>query len=388
MLRWRYLTKIKCGAILGAYLITAQCAEPAHAADQTVFAYIGSFTTAQRKAHGQGIEVYRLNGDGGTMTLTDRVGGLVNPSYLILSPEGRFLYASHGDGDYASAFAIDPVTGRAHLLNQAKTGGLNGARATTDRLGRALLVANYSSGNVSVLPIGKDGRLSDAVQTIPLTGDPGPHRLEQTSSHPHDVVFDPSGRYVLVPDKGLDRIFIFHFDMGQLRLSPTAQSSIQTRPGAGPRHAVFHPALPFVWVINELDNTIASYRFDARDGRLIPQQILSTLPADFFTSNTASEIAISPDGRFLYGSNRGHDSIAIYEIDQTSGQLRALTWHSTQGHGPRFFSILAPSNLLLAANEQSDSIIRFRINPANGELSQLGEVIASPTPVSIVFSSN
>jgi len=137
-----------------------------------------------------------------------------------------------------------------------------------------------------------------------------------------------------------------------------------------------------------LDNTIAAYRFDKGDGRLTPLQILSTLPADFFTGNTASEIALSPNGRFLYGSNRGHESIVAYEIDQTSGYLRIIGWYSTQGHGPRFFGILAASNLLLAANEQSNSIIRFRIHPENGALSQLGEVITSPTPVSIVFSKN
>jgi 6-phosphogluconolactonase (cycloisomerase 2 family) len=377
-------------------LVTIACASlfarslkaDAQTIDQTTFAYIGSFTTAQRKAYGVGVEVYALNRENGTMTLVQRLGGLVNPSFLTLSPDGRFLFAAHGDGDYASAFVLDPTNGHARLLNTAKTGGLNGARAITDRAGQALLVANYASGNVSVLPIAADGRLLEATQTVPMTGDPGPHRLEQTSSHPHDVVFDPSGRYVLVPDKGLDRIFVFHYDPDRLHLSPTAQRSVQSRPGAGPRHAVFHPALPYVWVINELDNTIATYRFDTNDGRLTLQQILSTLPADHFTGNTAAEIALSPDGRFLYGSNRGHDSIVTYDIDQSNGLLHALNWQPTQGHGPRFFGIAAGSNLLLVANEQSDSIIRFRINPMTGALNPVGEILASPTPVSIVFSKN
>src|SRR5229473_5972223 len=218
-----------------------------------MFAYVGSFTSAQRKARGDGIHVYRADPATGAWTHVQHIGDLVNPSYLALSRDQRFLYSVHGDEDYATAFALDPATGQAKVLNRAATGGKNGVREAVDPSGKFLVMANYASGSVAVLPIAPDGSLKDQHQLLALPGEPGPHRTEQPSSHPHDVAFDPSGRFVLVPDKGLDRVFVFRFDAAAGRLSPAEADSVRTRPGAGPRHLAFHPKLAVVWVLNELD---------------------------------------------------------------------------------------------------------------------------------------
>ena len=262
-----------------------------------MYAYVGSFTTAKRKARGDGIHVYRSDAATGVWTHVQHIGELTNPSFLALSPDQRFLYSVHGDSDYASAFALDRQTGQARLLNHATTGGNNGVRQAVDPSGRYLLVANYASGTVAVLPILPDGSLADQHQLLPLPGEPGPHRTQQPSSEPHDVVFDPSGHFVLVPDKGLDRIFVFRFDASTGRLTPAEPDSVKSRPGAGPRHLAFHPRLPIVWVLNELDSTTTTYRWDGQRGTLLPIQVITTLPTDFTGYSTTAEIAVTADGR-------------------------------------------------------------------------------------------
>ncbi|MBO0753074.1 MAG: lactonase family protein, partial [Bradyrhizobiaceae bacterium] len=328
-------------ALIVAALVDAPAApvaaqtSPGHAA---MFAYVGSFTTAQRKARGDGIHVYRADPATGTLTHVQHVGDLVNPSYLALSRDQRVLYSVHGDQDYATAFALDPETGEAKLLNRAATGGKNGVHEAVDPSGKFLVVANYASGSVAVLPINPDGSLMDQHQVVTLPGDPGPHKVEQVSSHPHEIVFDPSGRFVLVPDKGLDRVFVFRWDITAGTLTPTAQGSVKSRPGAGPRHLAFHPKLPIVWVLNELDSTIATYRFDAGTGALAALQVTPVLPTDFTGYSTTAEIAVSPDGRFVYGSNRGHDSVTIFAAD-ADGLLSVSGWQPSQGSGPRFIGL-------------------------------------------------
>jgi 6-phosphogluconolactonase len=376
------------GALMVAALIVAQTAP---AAAQTppgttsMYAYVGSFTTAQRKARGDGIHVYRADPATGAWTHLQHFGDLVNPSYLALSRDQRFLYSVHGDEEYATAFALDPATGQAKVLNRAATGGKNGVRQAVDPSGKFLVMANYASGSVAVLPIAPDGSLKDQHQLVQLPGEPGPHRVEQASSHPHDVVFDPSGRFVLVPDKGLDRVFVFRFDAGTGRLAPTEQGSVKSRPGAGSRHLAFHPKLPIVWVLNELDSTIATYRFDTERGTLTALQVMSTLPTDFTGYSTTAEIAVSPDGRFVYGSNRGHDSVAIFAANP-EGLLSAVGWQSTQGSGPRFIGLDPAGHFLYAANEQGDTVVTFRVDSSSGKLTPTGQVVKSGSPVTIVFA--
>jgi len=202
------------------------------------YPYVGNCTTAERYARGDGIHVYRVDPETSTWTHVQHVGGLVNPSFLALQRDQRCLCSVHGDETYATSFAVDRATGHLTLLNRAETGGRNRVHPAFDPSGRFVIIANYASGNVAVLPVESDGRLADAAQKVALPGQPGPHRIEQASSHPHQVVFDPSGRYALVPDKGLACIFIFRFDAEAGKLTPTAKGSVVARAGSGPRHAL------------------------------------------------------------------------------------------------------------------------------------------------------
>jgi 6-phosphogluconolactonase len=378
------------GPSAAAMLMALTLAAPLPAAAQTpsgssMYAYVGSFTTADRKARGDGIHVYRVDPATGGWTHVQHVANLVNPSYLALSHDQHVLYSVHGDSDFATAFALDPKTGEAKPLGRAATGGKNGVRQALDPSGKYLVVANYSSGSVAVLPIGPDGALKDQHQLVQLPGEPGPHKVEQQSSHPHDIVFDPSGRFVLVPDKGLDRVFVFRFDGATGKLTPTAQGSVQSRPGAGPRHVAFHPKLPIVWVLNELNSTMATYRFDPESGSLKPLQVITTLPTDFTGNSTAAEIAVSPDGRFVYGSNRGHDSVAIYAAN-ADGLLSPVGWQSTQGGGPRFIGLDPSGHFLNAANEQGDNVVTFKVDAGSGKLTPTGQNIKNGSPVTIVYA--
>jgi 6-phosphogluconolactonase (cycloisomerase 2 family) len=372
----------------GAALFGARMAGPALAQPPPapVFAYVGSFTAAQRYARGDGIHVYRVDGATGQWTHVQHVGNLVNPSLLAMRRDQRRLYSVHGDETYATAFSVDRQTGQLGVLNRAETGGRNGVHLAIDPAGRFLVVANYASGGVSVLPVRADGSLADASQVVALQGQPGPHRVEQASSHPHDVVFDPTGRFVVVMDKGLDRIFVFAFDAATGKLTPTAQGSAGARSGSGPRHAAFHPTLPVLWVLNEISSTVATYYWDAERGHLRPAQILPALPADYTGENTAAEIVASPDGHFVYCSNRGHDSVAIFSADPATGLLTPVEWVSSQGRSPRFIAFDPSHGFLYVANEQSDSIVPFRMDAATGKLTPGGQPIHNASPVSIVFA--
>jgi 6-phosphogluconolactonase len=381
------LLELGAAAMLAA-LILAVPVTPAVAQTSpgsSMFAYVGSFTTAERKARGDGIHVYRVDPATGMWTHLQHIGNLVNPSYLVLSHDQHVLYSVHGDSDFASAFALDPKTGEAKPLGRAATGGKNGVREAIDPSGKYLVVANYSSGSVAVLPIAADGSLKDQHQLVQLPGEPGPHKVEQQSSHPHDIVFDPSGRFVLVPDKGLDRVHVFRFDGATGLLTPTEQGSIRSQPGAGPRHLAFHPTLPIVWVLNEINSTIATYRFDPQTGALTPLQVITTLPTDFTGNSTAAEIAVSPDGRYVYGSNRGHDSVAIYAAGK-DGLLSPVGWQSTKGGGPRFIGLDPAGRFLNAANENGDTVVTFKVDQASGKLDPTGQVIVNGSPVTIVFA--
>lgn len=352
----------------------------------TIYAYVGCFTTAQRYARGDGIHVYRVNMETGEWSPVQQVANLVNPSFLALGSDLRLLFSVHGDEDYATSFSVDRTSGKLALLNRAATGGRNGVHLAIDRTGRFMIVANYSSGNVSVMPVREDGTLGDAAQVVPLPGQPGPNRVEQAGSHPHHIVFDPSGRFVVVPDKGLDRIFVFRFDPTRGNLTPTAQGSATARSGSGPRHAAFHPTLPVLWVVNEIGSTVATYYWDAERGHLRPVQILPALPSDCTGENTSAEIAVSSHGRFVYCSNRGHDSIAIFASDANTGLLRPLGWVPTQGRNPRFIGFDPSQRFLYAANEQSDTVIAWRANPETGLLTPVGRPVPNASPVTIAFS--
>jgi 6-phosphogluconolactonase (cycloisomerase 2 family) len=237
------------------------------------------------------------------------------------------------------------------------------------------------------MPVRQDGTLAEPVQLVALPGQPGPHRIEQAGSHPHQIVFDPSGRFVVVPDKGLDRVFVFVFDPATGKLTPTAQGSAVARTGSGPRHAAFHPTLPVLWVLNEISSTVVTYDWEAERGHLRPVQILPLLPPDYTGENTAAEIAVAAGGRFVYCSNRGHDSIAIFTAHPATGLLTSVGWVSSLGRTPRFIGFDPSCRLLYAANEQSDTVVAFRADPATGRLAPTGKEVHNASPVVIAFAT-
>jgi 6-phosphogluconolactonase len=358
--------------------------QPAAAQSRATYAYVGSLTSAERKARGNGINVYRMDTDSGAWTHVQQVGDLVNPSFLVLSKDQKTLYTVHGDENHATAFAVDAASGTLKLLNRADTGGKNGVHPALDPSGKFLIVANYASGTVAVLPVAEDGSLKNQTQLVELKGTPGPHRVRQASSHPHEIVFDPSGRFVVVPDLGLDRVFVFRFDPSSGLL--TEASSLNGRPTSGPRHAAFHPSRPIMWVLNEFDSTMTTCQWDGERGALNPVQVISTLRTSFPGNSTAAEIAVAPSGNFLYASNRGGDDIAIYAVDQNTGALSPVEWVPTQGKGPRFIGLTPSGRLLYAANELGDNIVTYRVDTASGKLTPTGQVVANATPVTIAFT--
>jgi 6-phosphogluconolactonase len=346
------------------------------------FMYIGSYTSEGR-GHGEGISVYRREPK--AWMLIQVVKDFADPSFLAIDRQGRCLYSAHGDGTHASAYRIESATGRLSVINQQPTGGRNGVHLAIDATDRFLVLANYATGTLVVLPINPDGSLAPVSDRATMTGTPGPHRTQQESSHPHHCPFDRTGRFIVVPDKGLDRIFVYRLDTSSGRLVAADPGSVAARAGAAPRHIDFHPTRPFAYVINELDSTITTYQFDPGKGVLKPLQIVTTLPDTYTGDNSGAEIVVAPSGRFVYGSNRGHDSIAIFAIDDRTGLLRVVGWEATQGRTPRYFGLDPSATHLYAANQNSDTVVIFRIDQPTGKLTPTGEMVKAGSPSTIVF---
>jgi 6-phosphogluconolactonase (cycloisomerase 2 family) len=322
-----------------------------------MFAYVGSRTTRERNARGDGISVFHFDPVSGALDLVQVVGELLNPSFLTLNRSGDVLYTVHGDHHEVSAFRVDRPTGRLTRLNTQDCQGKNPVHLALDPSGQHMVVSNHITGTLAVLPVAEDGTLRPVSQLVTLEGKPGPHRTEQPFAKPHFNPFSPCGRWVLVPDKGLDKVFVFSFEDG--RLLPAAQPHLDLREGAGPRHLAFHPTQPWVYVVNELDNTVTSCHFDAKTGALQAFQIVPTL-ADSFTGNSrAAEIEVHPAGHTLYASNRGEDSIAVFSIDPATGRLARRQTQPTTGKTPRFFKTDPSGSWLFVLNEDSDQIVRF-----------------------------
>lgn len=349
-----------------------------------MYAYVGSRTTRERNARGEGITVFRVEPGSGALSRIQVVGDLVNPSYLALSANGSHLYTVHGDQSEVSAFSVDAATGRLNFLNRQSTQGRNPVHLALDASGQHLVVTNHIGASVAVLPIAGDGSLEPVAQCVPFDGPIGPHRIEQQQAKPHFNLFDPSGQFVLVPDKGLDRVFIFEFVGG--RLVPAATPYVSAREAAGPRHLTFHPHLPRAYVVNELDSTVTTYSFDSATGNVAPLQILSCLPSSFTCNSRAAGIAIDADGRHVYASNRGHDSVAVFGVDTESGLLSWRGCESTGGRTPRFFTLSPSGKLLYALNEDSDTISTLTVDEDDGMLKLTNQQVPCGSPVCMVFS--
>jgi 6-phosphogluconolactonase (cycloisomerase 2 family) len=346
-----------------------------------MFAYVGGYTTQDRNGRGNGINVYRIDEVNGAWSHIQHVGGLENPALFTLTRDGSRLYSVHGGRNLMSAFAVDRRSGMLTLLNQVDCQGNNPVDSALDPTERFLVIANYGSGAVAVMPIGDGGRLQPVSQLVPLAGSPGPDPKEQTSSHPHAVIFDPSGSFVIVPDKGFDRTFFFRFQDG--KLTPTKQAFIASAPGAAPRHAVFHPSLPVLYVNNELDSTVTV--FDWSTEGATERQVISTLAGGRDGRNTTAEIAASPCGRYLYVSNRGQDSIVQFVVTPDSGFLTYAGTFPTGGAKPRFFALGPDGKHLYAANQDSDEITVFHIDQSAGSLIPTGVRVSVGSPSAISF---
>jgi 6-phosphogluconolactonase len=346
-----------------------------------MFAYVGGYTTPDRNGRGNGINVYRVDDVNGAWSHIQHIGDLENPALFTLTRNGARMYCVHGGRNLMSAFAVDTHTGQLTLLNQVDCQGNNAVDSALDPTERFLVVANYGSGAVVVMPISEDGRLEPVSQLVQLEGTPGPDPKQQASSHPHAVIFDPTGRFVIVPDKGFDRTFLFGFESG--RLTPTEQAFVASAAGAAPRHTTFHPTLPILYVNNELDSTVTVFDWDA--GRATERQVISTLAAGYSGPNTTAEIVAVPDGRYLYVSNRGQDSIAQFGIAPGSGLLHAIGNFPTGGSRPRFFTLGPDAKQLYAANQDSDDITVFDVDRATGGLLPTGVRISVGSPSAISF---
>jgi 6-phosphogluconolactonase len=346
-----------------------------------MFAYVGSYTTPDRNSRGNGINVYRVNPISGSWSPIQTIGYLENPSLFTLNRNGTRLYSVHGGRHLISAFAIDQQTGILTLINQADCQGNNPVDLALDPTERFLVIANYRTGVVAVMPLNEDGHLLSVSQLVPLHGTPGPDPREQTSSHPDGVVFDPTGAFVVVPDKGLDRTFFFRFRDGRLTAEP--RDFVDAAPGAGPRHTTFHPTLPVLYVNNELDSTVTVFAWSA--GTATERQVISTLARGHTRADTTAEIAVSPCGRRLYVSNRGQDSIVPFDITPGSGSLTYIGTVPTGGRTPRLFALGPNAKHLYVANQDSDEITVFHIDDAAGTLIRTGVRIGVGSPSAIGF---
>jgi 6-phosphogluconolactonase (cycloisomerase 2 family) len=355
-----------------------------------VLAFVGCYTTPDRNGHGRGISIFQANPTTGALTPIDLCEEVPNPSFLALAGDRHTLYAVSGGDSFSqvSALAIEPASGRLRLLNRQSSGGTNPVHLSMDATGRYLAVANYGAGSVGLLRIAADGRLGELIEVYPQRGATGPHPREQTMSHPHDCPFDKAGQSLVVPDKGLDRVFVYRLDAGAGRLVPADVPSVASAPGAAPRHIAFDPTNRHAYAINELDSTLTIFDWDGATSRLTPRATRSSLPPDVTTPNTGAEIAVAPSGRFVYASNRGHDSIAVFAVGAADGTLTPVEWQPTGGHTPRTFALSPDGRYLYAANQDSDSIVTLAVDQAAGRLRPAGQTIATGSPACIVFAES
>ena len=349
--------------------------------------YVGTYTGSGSK----GIYVCRMDTATGSLTPTGDVAETKNPSFLAIHPNGRSLYAVSEIADYGrkptggvSAFAIDRRTGGLTPLNQRASHGRGPCHVSVDATGKSVLVANYGSGSLAVLPIAGDGRLEEASDTVQHEGG-SVNASRQKGPHAHSITLDPANRFAFAADLGIDKVMIYRLDASRGKLTPGDPPWAKVAPGAGPRHFAFHPSAKYAYVINELDSTMTAFAYNASTGALTEIETLSTLPADWQGKNSCADVHVHPNGKFLYGSNRGHDSIAIYAIDPATGRITPRGHTSTRGKAPRNFNIDPTGTFLLAANQDTDNIVTFRIDAQSGSLSFTGQELELPKPVCIRF---
>ena len=356
-----------------------------------VMLYVGTYTDGKRS---EGIHLVRMDSRSGELRLVRSFDAGANPSFLATHPDGRVLYAVNETEEHngrpsgaVSAFAIARDSGALTRLNEQASQGGAPCYVSTDRRGRAVLVANYVGGNVALFPIQADGSLGAATQIVQHTGN-GPNTDRQKGPHAHYIAVDPSNRFALVADLGIDRVRVYRLDLDAALLRHVEGADAVMRPGAGPRHLAFHPRLPLVFVANELDSTVTTLGLDRESGALSPQGTQSTLPTGWSGTNYPADIHVAPAGRTLYVSNRGHNSVAVFSVAEPTGALTLEQIVSTEGDWPRNFSLDPTGRWLLVANQRSGSIVVFARDEQSGRLTPTPQRLAVASPVCLRFRAS
>lgn len=375
-------TRIHCLAALLIVLSAAALTSAQAANAPSYWVYIGTFTD-----HGsKGIYLMRMDAVSGALTEPELAVEADSPAFLALRPDHHFLYSvNEVNTGTVSAFSIDQQSGKLTFLNKQSSAGHGPTHLVVGPQGKNALTANYGSGSVAVLPIEADGKLAAPSSVDQHTGK-GADPSRQEGPHAHCINVDPSGHYALSCDLGLDKIFVYRFDPQAHTIAPNDPPFETVAPGSGPRHLAFSPDGHHLYVVNEMACTVAGFNYDASRGTLSEFQTISTLPEDFHGQKSTAEVAVHPSGKFLYASNRGDaNSIAIFTIDPSNGKLTAAGRVSTQGRAPRDFALDPAGKWLLAANQDTDNIVEFRIDAQTGALQPTGVNIKTPTPVCVTF---
>jgi 6-phosphogluconolactonase len=360
---------------------------------QTTLVYVGTYKQAEAGGKTDGIYIFDFDPSSGCLSLRQTAESRSRPSFLDLDLDRGRLFAvseapsTEGDANGSvSAYSLDKDTGSLELLNSQSSHGEAPCHITVDPDGNYVIVANYTSGSVASFPVGSDGRLGEASSVIQHHGS-SVDKSRQEGPHAHSVTIDPDVRFAIAADLGLDKLLVYKLDAGSGGLTANNPSDVDLAPGAGPRHLDFHPNGRFVFAINELDSTLTSLSYDPELGSLRVIESKSTVPAGFSGTNYCADVHVSPSGGHVYGSNRGHDSIAVFEIDQATGRLSAVGHQPTGGETPRNFGIDPTGKYLLAANQDTNSIVTFRIDAGSGRLTPTGTSVEAHMPVCVKFAS-
>ena len=375
------LLSVLCVPLL---LLSSTTKKPKAAAKTQYLAYVGTYTT---KTNSKGIYAYRYDAATGNFSSLGVAAESADPSFVAVPPNGKFLYAVNeaGKNSMVSAFALEPKTGKLTLLNQLPALGEDPCYISFDKTGKYVLVANYSSGSMPVFPILPDGRLGEHTALIQHGGSLGPNKERQDGPHAHWIETSRDNRFALAADLGLDEVLVYKFNAAKGTLAPNTPPFTKLHPGSGPRHIAFRPDGKFLYVVSELSSTVSAFCYDARAGTLRELQTVTTLPKEFSGRNDTAEIAVHSNGRFLYASNRGHDSITVFAIDHAKGTLTFVSRVPTGGKEPRHFAFDPSGNYLFAENQLSNNIVVFKIDIATGGLNPTGQVIDVPSPVDLTF---
>jgi len=348
--------------------------------------FISAFAPGDQGA----IHAFKLNPETGKLTLVERTTDVEHPFFLAVSPDNRYLYSIHAPGkfggknnEYVTAYALEGRTGKLKQLNRQSSLGTASCYLDIDDSGKAVVVANYTTGSIASLPVKADGSLGEAATFVQHTGSSVDPKRQQ-EPHAHCSVISPDEKFVFAADLGLDKILAYKLDPETAKLTPNQQPFVRTIPGAGPRHLTFHPNGKRMYVINELKNSITEFDYDPETGFLTEGQTIPTLPADFSGVSHCADLKFTPDGRFLYGTNRGHDSLACYSVDEL-GKLSLIEIIPSLGKGPQNLAITADGKFLLCANMPGNNVVVFSIDQKTGKLTPVGDPISMPSPSCIMI---